>query len=261
MKDRIKIVQAELNRRGISVGTVDGIIGTKTKTALNSIDGVSTGWPNSRKVIAFIQIMCRDKGIEVGKVDGYWGPQTEFAFDQLKHVIQFGELPSPWRDNENPEKRNPNNWPAESELDQFYGKVGENQVRLQLPYPHRLAWDKRKVIHSFYCHEKVRDSLCRVLTQVLDHYGMDEIKRLRLDLWGGCLNVRKKRGGSSYSTHSWGIALDYDSANNKLKWGRDRASFSSSEYDKWWEFWEAEGWVSLGRTKNYDWMHVQAVIV
>ena len=102
------------------------------------------------------------------------------------------------------------------------------------------------------------DSLGRVLAVVLDHYGLDEIKRLRLDLWGGCLNVRKMRGGDRYSMHSWGIALDYDPERNRLKWGRDKASFAKPEYDPWWEAWEQEGWVSLGRQRNFDWMHVQA---
>ena len=45
-----------------------------------------------------------------------------------------------------------------------------------------------------------------------------EIHRLRLDVWGGCLNVRKMRGGTRNSMHSWGIALDYDPQNNQLKW-------------------------------------------
>ena len=85
-----------------------------------------------------------------------------------------------------------------------------------------------------------------------------EIHRLRLDVWGGCLNVRKMRGGTRNSMHSWGIALDYDPQNNQLKWGSDRATFAQPDYNKWWEFWEEEGWVSLGRTRNYDWMHVQA---
>ena len=81
---------------------------------------------------------------------------------------------------------------------------------------------------------------------------------MRLDLWGGCLNVRKMRGGSRYSMHSWGIAIDYDPGKNRLKWGRDRAAFAKPEYDTWWRLWEEEGWVSLGRTRNFDWMHVQA---
>jgi hypothetical protein len=58
-----------------------------------------------------------------------------------------------------------------------------------LPYPHRLSWKTSKVINSFSCHEQVHDSLQRVLNRVLDSYGLDEIRRLRLDLWGGCLNV------------------------------------------------------------------------
>jgi len=261
MKEKIQIIQTELNKRGFHVGAVDGIAGSKTEKALNAIDGVSMHWPKKRKIIAFIQIMCRDNGIEVGAIDGYWGPQTDFAYNSLKYLIQSGKLPSPWRDKDNIVIANPNNWPVERHSEQFYGHVGENQTRIQLPYPHRLAWDLRKTVHSFFCHEKVHDSLHRVLTRVLDQYGIDEIKRLRLDLWGGCLNVRKKRGGSSYSMHSWGIALDYDPGHNHLRWGADRASFAKPEYDKWWGYWEDEGWVSLGRAKNYDWMHVQAVKV
>jgi len=261
MKEKIRIVQSELNRRGLNVGPVDGIIGARTLQSLNSVDGILSDWPNKRKITALIQIMCRDRGIETGTIDGYWGPQTEFAYNSLNYLLTSGELPPTWRDQESYEIINPNDWPTESNAEEFYGTVGENQTRIQLPYPHRLSWDLRKTVNSFYCHEKVHDSLHRVLSNVVDHYGMDGIKRLRLDQWGGCLNVRKKRGGSTYSMHSWGIALDYDPTHNKLKWGRERAFFAQPEYDKWWELWESEGWVSLGRTKNYDWMHIQAVKV
>ena len=32
---------------------------------------------------------------------------------------------------------------------------------------------------------------------------------------------------------------------------------NKADYDKWWEFWEEEGAVSLGRARDFDWMHVQ----
>ena len=107
----------------------------------------------------------------------------------------------------------------------------------------------------------MHDSLYRVLNKVLSAYGENEIHRLGLDLFGGCLNVRKKRGGSQMSTHSWGIAVDYDPSHNKLRWGMDRARFAKPEYLEWWKIWESEGWVSLGRQRNFDWMHIQAAKV
>ena len=74
---------------------------------------------------------------------------------------------------------------------------------LDLPYTHRLAWDKNVLINRYSCHEKVHDSLNRILTRVHEHYGEERIIELRLDLFGGCFNKRKK-GGSTWSMHAWG---------------------------------------------------------
>jgi len=87
---------------------------------------------------------------------------------------------------------------------------------------------------------------------------LEKIKELRLDLFGGCLNVRKMRGGSSWSMHSWGIAVDLDPDKNQLTWGKDRASFAKSEYDPFWKIVADEGWTSLGKAENRDWMHFEA---
>ena len=260
MKERIKFVQEQLNARDLDAGTEDGIMGSRTQAALGRVEDLPTAWSTKRKVVGFIQLLAAEQEIEAGPLDGYWGPQTSFAFESLQHRLGEDEDPPPWRPEDLPDL-NPNDWPQqtpEQDLRDFYGDVDTNQTTLDLPYAHKLSWNKRAVIHRFTCHEKVHDSLLRVLTRVHDDYGLDEIKRLRLDVWGGCLNVRKMRGGTRFSTHSWGIAVDYDPENNALKWGRDRASFARPEYDRWWEFWEEEGWVSLGRARNFDWMHIQA---
>ncbi|MEX0966300.1 MAG: M15 family metallopeptidase [Bacteroidia bacterium] len=259
-KKDIRFVQQQLNAKGYNAGPVDGMLGSKTMSALSNIPDLPRDWANARKVVGFIQLLAREHNIEAGPVDGFLGPQTRFALDALIRVLVEHKEPEIWRPEELVEV-NPNQWPKqtpESEIIAFYGQVGQRQTTINVPYPHKLAWDKSKVINRFSCHEKVHDSMLRVLTKVFNHYGLDEIQRLRLDLWGGCLNVRKMRGGSRYSTHSWGMAVDYDPERNQLKWGRDRASFAKPEYAMWWKFWEEEGWVSLGQQRNFDWMHIQA---
>jgi hypothetical protein len=154
-----------------------------------------------------------------------------------------------------------NSWPKETEEDLFnyYGEVGINQKEIILPYPH-YYWENNKLIKSYLCHAKVYDSLLRVLTKVFNYYGVAEIKKLRLDIFGGCLYLRSIRGGEKFSTHAWGIAVDYDPVNNQVDWGKDKALFAKSEYEMWWKFWEEEGWFSLGKKLNYDYMHIQAAI-
>jgi hypothetical protein len=263
----VRLMQEVLREEGFQPGPIDGRPGDTTYAAVaQALTGrgatVPPGWEdwsNHRKAVAYVQILCREKNIEVGEIDGYWGPQTDYAFETLTYLRQHGEMPQPWRD-EVPLDVNPLGWPRQNEvaLHAFYGPVGERQVRIELPYRHRLAWNLNQSVSSFSCHEKVHDSLKRVLQRVLDHYGPEQIRELRLDRWGGCLAVRKMRGGTHWSMHSWGIAIDYDPDRNQLKWGRGRAAFARPEYDPWWRIWEEEGWVSLGRTRNFDWMHVQA---
>jgi len=259
-KKAIKFIQAQLNARGLGAGPEDGILGARTLAALNQVEEIPHEWSDRRKAVAFVQVLAKANKIEVGSIDGYWGPQTDYAFAVLYNLVVKEEEPQIWRPEDLPDL-NPHSWPRqtpEAELMRFFGPVGKNQKRIELPYPHTLAWNKNEVIRSFSCHEKVHGSLHRVLSRVLDHYGLEEIKKLGLDLWGGCLNVRKMRGGNRHSLHSWGIAVDYDPARNRLEWGRDRAAFARPEYNAWWKIWEDEGWLSLGRTRNFDWMHVQA---
>lgn len=260
MKFSIKLIQSELTRLGLNPGSIDGAMGPQTLAALNRVDKLPKSWSTERKLVGFIQIICTTEHIDAGKIDGLWGPQTSFAYQSLVELRKHGVVPQFRRPGEIVDV-NPNNWPSqktEKDIIDFYGEVGKNQTSVAVPYPHIIAWDVSKKATKITCHQKVATSLVRVLTRVKDYYGMDEIHRLRLDMWGGCLNVRKMRGGTRNSMHSWGMALDYDPENNQLNWGSDRAHFAQPEYTKWWEFWEEEGWVSLGRTRNYDWMHVQA---
>jgi hypothetical protein len=122
----------------------------------------------------------------------------------------------------------------------------------------RIAWDKRQTVKRITIHSKCAESAGRVLQKAFDHYGMEKLKDLGLDLFGGCYNNRPMRGGTQLSMHAYACAIDFDPERNQLKWSKKQARLAKADCIKWWEFWEAEGWVSLGRARDFDWMHVQA---
>ena len=97
----------------------------------------------------------------------------------------------------------------------------------------------------------------RIVQATLDHYGMEKIRELGLDLYGGCFNNRSIIGGKATSMHAWGIAVDMDPDRNGLNIPAPKAVLSGPEYAAFWRFVEAEGAVSLGRSRDYDWMHFQ----
>lgn len=141
-----------------------------------------------------------------------------------------------------------------------YGKPnqqGSYLTTIVLPYPMRLAWDKKTKVHRMRCHKLVADDFKKVFSEILAHYGLKKIQELGIDLFGGCFNFRAMRGGSDYSRHSWGIAIDLDPERNQLKESSVTARFAKPEYDAMIAIFYKHGFVSLGKEKNYDWMHFE----
>lgn len=263
-------LQRGLAALGLYAGKIDGDIGPKSTTAIDvrlskvRADGAWREWSLDRRMIAVEQSLYADAGIEVGAIDGLVGEQTRFA----RQVWQarkdgLGVEVETWRDadaNKPPLIAPPpaaTVWPRQADVPAFFGAVGANQVLMTMPFPLRLAWDTGTIVTRVSCHAKVREPLERIWTGALAHYGASGLREARLDLFGGCLNVRKMRGGSSYSMHAWGIAWDVDPDRNQLAWGRDRAALDAATYEPFWRLVEGAGGVSLGRARNYDWMHFQ----
>lgn len=151
-----------------------------------------------------------------------------------------------------------NKWPKQSECLKFYGKPGTNQVSLYLPYAMRLAWDRLVVVNKITINKRCADSAQRALERIAKEYTALQRQSLGLDLFGGCYNNRPMRGGTQLSMHAFACAIDFDPERNQLKWGADHARLAQKDCEAFWAAWEEEGWVSLGRTRNFDWMHVQA---
>lgn len=252
--------QQYLKDKGFYKGAVDGIEGANTQRAtrefLNSIkDQVDPAVMRTAtytiKRLAVNQYRFKELGFYAGIIDGRLGPTTQYAIEQYQNWA---------RDNDSPVVNTVNNqWPTYSNIESFYGKPGTNHRTVILPYPMRLAWDTKTQITRTVINDRCADSFVRVLENVLKVYGIEEIQKLRLDYFGGTYNNRPMRGGTRLSTHAYAAAIDIDPERNALRADSRTASMAKPAYNKWWECWEAEGWVSLGREKNYDWMHVQAV--
>jgi len=136
----------------------------------------------------------------------------------------------------------------------FYGPVGQNTTQITPPYP--LYYDG-KLVKKITVHEKLVIPIMGALADVLKAYGPEQIRKLKLDRFDGCINVRKKRGGGSWSVHAYAAALDFCAAENALHMDHTQALFAKAEYEAWWRAWERQGAISLGRERDFDWMHIQ----
>ena len=148
-----------------------------------------------------------------------------------------------------------------NEIVKKYGKPNETGegylTTILLPYPMKLAWDLDTKVSKMRCHKLAAEAFLNVFNDLLAEYGMREIERLGIDLFGGCFNYRKMRGGSSWSKHAWAIAIDLDPARNKLKETAKTARFARPEYQKMIDIFYKNGFISLGIEKGYDWMHFE----
>jgi len=146
-----------------------------------------------------------------------------------------------------------------AEIIKKYGKPTQNGspylTTIKLPYPMRLAWDKKVSVNKMSCHKLVAQNFTNVFNELLAHYGLAELQRLEIDIFGGCFNFRAMRGGSDFSRHSWAIAIDLNPEKNTLKMTFAQSQFSKPEYAKLHEIFEKNGFINLGKTKSFDAMH------
>lgn len=64
---------------------------------------------------------------------------------------------------------------------------------------------------KIYCNKDMIKPLSAAFKNLIDTGKVNELKT-----WDGCFNIRKKRGLTSMSLHSWGIAIDVNAAWNQL---------------------------------------------
>jgi hypothetical protein len=172
--------------------------------------------------------------------DGFWGPKSIVACQKYLR----GLMP------------NPNPWPKsdQASLCRFYGNPGDEKNLVTVDFPFRTFYEGKE-IKRFRCHKKVADSLIRVLKSISEKYGKDRGIMEEAEDFGGVYNFRNKRGGSSYSVHAWGAAIDLDADDNTF---RDSWPMKSDMPFEIMEEFAKEGWLSAGAFWSYDSMHFQA---
>ena len=83
----------------------------------------------------------------------------------------------------------------------------KNMVMWDVPAELEIGVIPKKI----YCNKDMVKPLEQAFTNLIQRNHVNELKT-----WDGCFNIRKKRGLSSMSLHSWGIAIDVNAFENQL---------------------------------------------
>ena len=146
--------------------------------------------------------------------------------------------------------RGVNPWPrpSASALADFFGEPGDDNLVTLGVGGLGVEYDGAPV-KTIRCNQHVAASLGRVLAEIAASPHADILKE-----YAGCFNFRKKRGGTSYSMHAYGAAIDLDPANNGM---RDSWPLRSTMPLQVMEMFAKEGWKSGGAWWGYDAMHFE----
>lgn len=251
-----KSLQRALKAKGLYAGEIDGDFGPNSRTAARALATGSApsyqpGWSDERCRIAAEQQVFKEASFYTSTVDGLVGPATQVALERWQDHITFNR-PSP-----DPAAGVSHSqvWPRQSECLAFYGSPGTNHTKITPPYP---IYYGDQELHSITINKRCAESALRILEATLAHYGQPEIHRLGIDRYSGCFNNRVMRNGRTLSMHAFACAWDWDANRNTLRMNHTQAQFAKLEYAPFIDAHEAEGWISLGRARDFDWMHFQA---
>lgn len=172
--------------------------------------------------------------------DGFWGGKSQAACRAYLRSL----MPSP------------NPWPEadQASLRAFYGQPGDESNLVSITFPFPMFYDGKRV-NTTRVHKKCAASLLRILTAIgTKYHGTPDVIEEAED-YGGCFNFRLKRGGSTYSLHAFGAAIDLDADDNTF---RDSWPMQADMPLEIMECFAREGWKSAGAFWGYDGMHFEA---
>ena len=119
----------------------------------------------------------------------------------------------------------------------------EHMTILDVPQP---ILDRIKALPKrIYLNKQLKEPLLKAFHNLITHCCEEELKT-----WDGCFNVRKMRGLTAMSLHSWGIAIDVNAKENPL----NATPVLSRTFVK---CFEDAGFDWGGRWKRKDGMHFQ----
>ncbi len=167
--------------------------------------------------------------------DGFWGRASNAAC--IAHLRKLMPLANPWPGT------------SESELRAFYGAAGDESQLVNLDVTGLGVKYDGSTVKTIRCHHRVSASL---------HIVLSEIARNNPEVladYNGCYNFRKMRGGSSYSLHARGAAIDFMAGTNgnHTHWPT-KAKMPITAM----EAFARQGWLSAGAAWGRDAMHFQA---
>ena len=185
-----------------------------------------------------IKTMKRIKAIQerIGTTpDGFWGPKSIAAVQAHLRALMPKD----------------SNWPgaSQSALQGFYGSPGDESKLVSMNVEGLGIKYDGKPVKSIRCHDRVADSLKRVLESLAKTH--PEI----LAQYAGVYNSRPMRGGSLPSLHARGAAIDLAPATNRLSQSWPVSADMPLEVM---EAFAREGWMSAGAFWGRDAMHFQA---
>jgi hypothetical protein len=102
-----------------------------------------------------------------------------------------------------------------------------------------------KIPRKIYCNKDAVIPLQTAFVNLINRGLVDELRT-----WDGCFNIRPMRGGTNYSLHSWGIAVDMNAKTNAMGTVGDMTP-------EFVQCWVDAGWDWGGYWDRSDPMHFQ----
>jgi hypothetical protein len=219
-----------------------------------------------------LQADLKAAGFYHGAIDRWAGPSTIDAYNRSRGIVpteppaispvvptQFSELQKPSEFYLLPKDN-------QDALNSFYGTAmanGQDMTWFSFPFGGmRLYSRDGELLTSkvgderpdHRAHRMIAGRLEAALLEIYTTFGQKRFETEGWHLYGGVYNYRKKVGGSTLSTHAWGISIDLNPGDNG--WKKFICTFSPSGIDimeKW-------GFLSAFRAWGHDAMHFQAAI-